>query len=558
MTRRGGPATRLRPAGRRAALLLQTILTSGIVVCLACARPASPGLAPIVLVGVDGATWSVLSPMLDQGRLPRLAVLYSAGAAGLMRSEDPMITAPAWTTVATGRPASVHGIRANAVRVAGQYLLRPVTSDLRQVPALWTIATARGVGVGVVGWPAGFPAEPVEGFFLSEAWDAATGDPPRGIHPDGAIGPEEVEPLAIPGRLGPMLSLDARLRAAYERDLGDLARALTLYRVHRPRLLVLRFRTIDDASHRAWRYLDPEAVDRMRARGEAVDPAEADRLARLIPAAYEFLDAWIGILMDRIPEGSTIVLVSNHGFRAATAEDATRFEPSLLLEHLDLLLKDEDGSPDWSRTKVFSLPSGDPRRHALWINAKGEERKGIVDPDALGSFRETLAATLRALALPDGRTLFEEVLLADETGEGSPDLWIVPREGIPPDTPVSGGARGAVPIRAGDLRVPRVSHGVHDPAGVFLAAGGGIARGRTGIEADLVDVLPTILQLAGIPVAEDLPGRAIEACLADRVPAGAARVATWSAIPAAPDTVMLPLPAAAREIEALRRASHLD
>jgi len=523
-------------------------------------RAASPSEGgPIVVVGVDGASWSVLSPMLEQGRLPRLAGLYRAGSAGLMRSVEPMVTAPMWTTLATGRPASVHGIRTNAVRIPGTYTLRPVTADQRRSPAIWSIASHHDAAVGVVGWPVGFPAEPVRGFVISAAWNAASGEPPRGIYPDGALDPEGStgEALDVPDRLAGVASFDADLGEAFERDLADLSRGLSLTRVYQPRILLLRFSSIDSASHRYWQFLDPGHVERLRARGETIAPDDAGHAGQMVPAAYEFLDAWVGMLMDRIPEHSTIVIVSNHGFRAANEEERARLDPDRLLRALGYLRIGAGGTPDWSETIAFTLPADDGPLRGIYLNVEGREREGSVPAGDLERLRVEISGTLRSIATRDNRTFMEEVSLPEARADVEPDLWIAERGGIDDAEELVHAGNSPEPLTAGDLRRPRTDMGRHDINGIILAAGAGIARGRTGFSADLVDVTPTLLHLAGIPVAADLPGELIVPMLDDPPSDLTRSIKGYPGLRPAPDPVMLPAEFAAREIEALRRASHL-
>jgi hypothetical protein len=89
-----GAVPRLDLLGLLAALLLG-----------ACASPGTSGdatrrgLPKVVLVGIDGATFRVLDPLLQAGRLPHFRTLIRTGARGAMRSEAPLQSPPIWTTV---------------------------------------------------------------------------------------------------------------------------------------------------------------------------------------------------------------------------------------------------------------------------------------------------------------------------------------------------------------------------------------------------------------------------------------------------------------------------
>ena len=51
-----------------------------------------------VMIGLDGAAWHLLDPLIEQGAMPRLAALKKEGAAGTLKSTVPTYTPPAWTS----------------------------------------------------------------------------------------------------------------------------------------------------------------------------------------------------------------------------------------------------------------------------------------------------------------------------------------------------------------------------------------------------------------------------------------------------------------------------
>src|SRR5262249_36901627 len=65
---------------------------------------------PLLVVGLDGADWEVIRPLIREGRLPHLARLVGEGTSGTLLSEPPLLSPIIWTTLATGRPPTEHGI----------------------------------------------------------------------------------------------------------------------------------------------------------------------------------------------------------------------------------------------------------------------------------------------------------------------------------------------------------------------------------------------------------------------------------------------------------------
>src|SRR3990170_1666122 len=64
----------------------------------------------LLIIGLDGATFDVLNPLIAEGRMPRLREAIAAGASGRLRSTVPPITPAAWTTFLTGKNPGSHGV----------------------------------------------------------------------------------------------------------------------------------------------------------------------------------------------------------------------------------------------------------------------------------------------------------------------------------------------------------------------------------------------------------------------------------------------------------------
>ena len=69
-------------------------------------KPASR----VLIIGLDGATWNVLDPLIENGVLPNLEKLAKNGTRGILESTIPPITACAWPSFYTGRVPGNHGV----------------------------------------------------------------------------------------------------------------------------------------------------------------------------------------------------------------------------------------------------------------------------------------------------------------------------------------------------------------------------------------------------------------------------------------------------------------
>ena len=56
----------------------------------------------VVILGLDGTSFNVLEPLMDDGVIPHIKRLCDEGAHGPMRTIIPPVTAPAWLALATG------------------------------------------------------------------------------------------------------------------------------------------------------------------------------------------------------------------------------------------------------------------------------------------------------------------------------------------------------------------------------------------------------------------------------------------------------------------------
>ena len=114
----------------------------------------------ILLVGWDGADWNIIDPLLAAGELPHLASLLDMGTRHRLRTVTPVLSPVVWTSMATGTQPEKHGIIDFLAVDPSSGARVPVTSNLRQMPAFWTLLARRELSVGVVAWWATWPAEP--------------------------------------------------------------------------------------------------------------------------------------------------------------------------------------------------------------------------------------------------------------------------------------------------------------------------------------------------------------------------------------------------------------
>ena len=93
----------------------------------------------MLVIGLDGATFDLIKPWAEQGYLPTLARLLEEGAHGSLHSTLPPMTAPAWTTFATGVNPGKHRLYDWIAREPDSYRFPPVTSLDCKAPTIYSL-----------------------------------------------------------------------------------------------------------------------------------------------------------------------------------------------------------------------------------------------------------------------------------------------------------------------------------------------------------------------------------------------------------------------------------
>ncbi len=309
----------------------------------------------VLIVGIDGATFGVINPLLAQRALPNFQRLMDTGAHGVLRSENPMASPALWTTIATGRTRSDHGIEGFVVSTVPEKTRRGVLvgSADRKTLALWNIVGPFGKQVGFLGWWASWPAEPVAGFIVSdrftrERWNEWLGRNKREQTAYPAALTQELQPLIVEPSDPPMDEIDklvtlspaerSELLAAKKPVFGHglsvfkyaycsqrsyEKMALRLVAQRQPDLTGLFLVANDPVSHCFWHFYEPDAF------AAGVDPEKAARLGQLVPNFYRHNDAFLGELLGQLSPETVVFVVSDHGFEASRRLPALRAAPNL-------------------------------------------------------------------------------------------------------------------------------------------------------------------------------------------------------------------------------------
>ena len=308
------------------------------------------------VIGWDGASWDLMLPLIEQGRLPHIARLIRDGSSATLHTIKPTFSPVVWTTIATGMPPSSHGILDFVRRPEGlNKALKRLTDEERQhlkfysnsdrrVHALWNLLSDRDQPVLIVGYHNTYPAERVKGVMVSNYLIRQHSLEPfgRDVEALGALASpaglvrhlarfhrtprdlkwEEMQRFADLTRdefeeLRVRAGVDHRssserwlyLSKAYLHDQFNAEAATELLPRVKPDLMMLHFQCIDWASHEFLQFSGPT-----KHAGAEPNPPAWRRYDRTVTAFYEYADEWLGRILALRDADTAVVVVSDHGF----------------------------------------------------------------------------------------------------------------------------------------------------------------------------------------------------------------------------------------------------
>jgi len=294
------------------------------------ARPAQR----LLILGWDAADWQVIDPLLARGQMPNLARLLAAGTRADLRTLEPKLSPILWSTIATGKTADKHGILNFVEPNPSGEGVRVSASTTRRTRALWNILTVRGQRVHAVGWYASHPAEPITGTCVSnllcEGAPAAAGAPwplmPGVVKPapgsDGMadrIAAARVAPAGLPREALREVLPNAAQASRGDQRPATLAKELSrAFSLHGAALEALRggdwdcalvfHDTIDTIGHHFMEYRAPRMAH--------VKPADLRVYGEVMDRTYRLHDRLLGELLAACGEGTSVILLSDHGFHS--------------------------------------------------------------------------------------------------------------------------------------------------------------------------------------------------------------------------------------------------
>jgi len=477
-----------------------------------------------LLIGLDGATFDVLDPLMDQGVMPFLKSFLAKGARARLRTIVPPLTPPAWTSLMTGRTPGQHGVF-DFFRMepgAGHHI-RFFNSNDVQCDTIWSLASGQGLRVTSLNYPAMFPAPKVSGHVVPgwipwkqlrlACWpdgllDRLKGVPgfnQRELAMDIKLEEKATEGCSNREEYGPWIELHIRREQNWFEILKYLVRE------DPSELTAVLFDGVDKLQHLCWRFLRPEDAAPLTSDWEF-------EVRELCLKYFRRLDGLLEQMCELVGPRATVLMASDHGFgptRDIFHINAWLEQHGYLAWAGDAASRDTEGAVlgvgqvarhtflmDWSRTKAFATT---PTSNGIRIAINHDGNSPGIAPSEYPAFRQRLADELRDFRDPkNGERVVTEVWTRDEVfsgphSEAGPDLTLILRDG---------GLVSILPSPHVLSSRPSVG-GAHRPLGVFAANGPGIKTSDAG-ELSILDIAPTVLHSLGLPVPKEMQGAVAE------------------------------------------------
>jgi len=454
-----------------------------------------------LVIGLDCLTPQfVFDQWKDQ--LPNLKSLQEKGLWGELESTIPAITVPAWMSMMTSKNPGKLGFYGFRNRAGYGYdeLLYANSLAVKE-PTVWDILGQAGKDSVVVSVPQTYPPKPIRGCLMGCFLTPDTNSEftsPAGLKDE------------IWANVGEYIIDVKDFRTDDKIHLIKQIYHMTARRFATVRYLMDRKpwdffmfveMGVDRIHHGMWKHIDPEHPK--------YEPG--NRFEKSILNYYRYLDEEIGTLLAKVGEETVILVVSDHG--AKRMDGGINFNDWLIREGYLALKEPPTGvqpmknkNIDWTRTKVWGSGGYYGR---LFLNVKGREPQGIIDPADYEAVRDELIAKIEALTDPDGKNIGSKAFKPQE-------IYPVVN-GIAPDLIVyfgdlrwrSLGSVGNETIWSfeNDTGPDDANHAQHGIFILYDPADPG--QGRQVRGAQVMDIAPTILGKLGVDVPGDFEGSPI-------------------------------------------------
>ncbi|HVB73150.1 MAG TPA: alkaline phosphatase family protein [Ktedonobacteraceae bacterium] len=487
-----------------------------------------------VIFGVDGLTFRILHPLIERGDLPNFQRLSQQGCEAVLESKYPPVTPAAWTSLSTGLKPAQHGVydfwEYEEPREAGAARQSRVQTHRKGGKAIWNILSEYGKQVLVINVPLTYPTDTVNGIMVSGYMTPSTSV-------DFTYPTAFKEELL---RTVPEYEIDVDLRSIFRGDVEEGKKRLV------DAVLRMTERRMDLTMHllkeKPWDFCYVAFVGADRLQHAIWE--EIISLDTHATEYYRLLDHSLGLILEQLGPDDSLFVISDHGFQGVS----TAFDINEFLLSVDLLKLSSDTQRSKSRRNanlkyrmkqlgLLSLARKTKRRleasgivkkyqgdvyHPLLTDIDWRSTLAYVPSQSgfLGGYADIFLddsldaqkvaqlrdALNRQVNPQTGKPLIDAIYSTEVFGSGpfaplEPHLLLLPTDGITFD------------MKLGNTRfwgeMSRM-RGAHQKDGVLYAYGGGIKRGFNAPDAEIYDLVPTVLRSMNLPLPGEFDGRILD------------------------------------------------
>ncbi|MGQ9721541.1 MAG: alkaline phosphatase family protein [Candidatus Jordarchaeum sp.] len=485
-----------------------------------------------LIIGLDGATWNILLPLVKRGQLPNIGGLMEQGVWGNLQSTYPFTTSPAWKSFSTGKNPGKLGLFSWCSFDIKNLELTVMASDPFRSKEIWDYLGELGLTSGVINLPLLCPPRRIKGFIISGF--------PMSDSADYTF-PKDLKKTIVEKydyKINPSgYTLDPKYQLARKNILVSEVEELIkkrfevtkyLIKLYSPDFVHTTIFYTDAIQHFFWKEM--ENKDK--------------RFGGVIKNIWKMIDSEIGKLLEQLEEDTNVLIMSDHGFAGLKAI----FSPNnwflengylnlsifnILLNRLRLsnkktsniirqigldkivrriiskekltdlqqkIIPPEVSGPkliwqvDWGATKAICVGEC-----GIFLNPE-------LDQKEYETLRTLLIKEIKMIKNPKtGENLMADVKRKEEIYHGehlelAPDLILIPNDGyrIYDSLMRSSWDYSGNPWSA-----------YHTLQGIFIAYGPDIKNGYWIENATIYDLAPTILHMFNVPIPTSMDGRVL-------------------------------------------------
>jgi len=492
-----------------------------------------------VIFGADGLAFRIIHPLIERGDMPNFKKLREQGCEAVLESKYPPLTPPAWTSLSTGLKPARHGVydfwTYEEQPEKGKAPKAHVQSQRKGGKAIWNILSEYGKQVLVINVPVTYPPETINGYMVS-----------------GYLTPGEDTDFTYPAtfkeelfRMVPDYEIDVEYAEVFKGNVETRVNRLVdeLLEVTEKRIKLITYML----KEKPWDFCYVVFVGPDRLQHSLWDEIVAFEPRTV--EYYRMLDAALGLFLEQLGPDDSLFVVSDHGFQgisrsfdineylyskgllklhsSAQREKASRFanlkhildQAGLLslarkakkaLKSAGIIKKKRNGvykpllaDVDWQHTLAY-VPSmsGFGAAYAdIFLNSSMEA----------GRIAELSEDLKRQVDPKTGQPLIDAIYTTEVYGSGpyappEQHLLLLPSDGITFNMSLGNKWLWNDEFVGRDSKKRR---GSHQKDGVLYAYGAGIKQGFKAPNAEVYDLVPTVLHSMGLPLPYEFDGRVL-------------------------------------------------